>query len=190
MNKVTFGLSNVHYALATEGPDGSWTFGTSKRLPGAQEFASEIIGGETPVFGDDRILVVLYSRSGVKITLKLTEIDDEFKKDVLGYQADTHGNLIEVINSETKTFALGFEIQGDVKARRVWFYLCTASPAGESSKSKTESVEANALSLTITARPIQVGTSEITHAPSYAGSDNYATYLTSSPTLPVFTAGV
>ena len=44
-NKVTFGLTNVHYALATIVTDGSWTFGTPKRLVGAHEITTEIIGG-------------------------------------------------------------------------------------------------------------------------------------------------
>ncbi len=44
-NKVTFGLTNVHYALATQAADGSWTFATPKRLEGAQEITTEAIGG-------------------------------------------------------------------------------------------------------------------------------------------------
>ncbi len=44
-NKVTFGLTNVHYALATQTEDGSWTFGVPKRLEGAQEITTEAIGG-------------------------------------------------------------------------------------------------------------------------------------------------
>ena len=44
-NKVTFGLTNVHYALATQAEDGSWTFALPKRLEGAQEITTEAIGG-------------------------------------------------------------------------------------------------------------------------------------------------
>jgi phi13 family phage major tail protein len=120
-NKVTFGLTNVHYALATQAEDGSWTFATPKRLEGAQEITTEAIGGSTQVYADDKVIATLVSNSGTNVTLKFTEIDDVFKKDIFGVLEDTNGNLVEVVNGETKTFALGYEIQGDIKARRIWY---------------------------------------------------------------------
>ena len=48
-NKITFGLKNVHYSIAEEQSDGSWSFETPEKLPGAQEFSSDALGGTTPV---------------------------------------------------------------------------------------------------------------------------------------------
>lgn len=183
-NRVTFGLTNVHYALATLGTDGSWTFGTPKRLVGAQEITTEAIGGSTQVYADDKVIATLVSNSGTTVTLKFTEIDDEFKKDIFGFKTDSNGNFVEILNSETKTFALGYEIQGDVKARRIWYYLCTATPSGDSSKSKADSIEANAISLTITARPIEAGNNLILRVIASVGDTNYSTFLTTAPALP------
>jgi phi13 family phage major tail protein len=183
-NKVTFGLTNVHYALATQGSDGSWTFGTPKRLVGAQEITTEAIGGTTQVYADDKVIATLVSNSGTTVTLKFTEIDDDFKKDIFGFKTDNNGNFVEVINSDTKTFALGYEIQGDSKARRIWYYLCTATPTGDASKSKADSIEANAISITITARPIETGNHLILRVIASVGDSNYATFLTNQPVLP------
>ena len=113
-NKITFGLRNVHYALATFAED-TWTFDTPKDLIGAQEFSSELVGGTTQVYADDKIFHTLVSNSGATITLKLTELSDEFKKDIFGYALDSNNNLVEVVNADVKTFALGYEIQGDSK---------------------------------------------------------------------------
>ncbi len=55
-NIVTFGLKNVHYAKATQGTDGAWSFTTPSKLAGAQEFTSDIIGGSTPVYADDQVV--------------------------------------------------------------------------------------------------------------------------------------
>jgi hypothetical protein len=46
-NKVTFGLKNVRYALATQAEDGSWTFASLKRLEVAQEITTEAISDST-----------------------------------------------------------------------------------------------------------------------------------------------
>jgi phi13 family phage major tail protein len=183
-NKVTFGLTNVHYALATQGSDGSWTFSTPKRLVGAQEITTEAIGGSTQVYADDKVIATLVSNSGTTVTLKFTEIDDDFKKDIFGFKTDTNGNFVEIINNETKTFALGYEIQGDTKARRIWYYLCTATPSGDASKSKADSIEANSISLTITARPIEAGNNLILRVIASLGDTNYGNFLTSPPALP------
>ena len=185
-NKVTFGLTNVHYAIATQGSEGAWTFGTPKRLIGAQEITTEAIGGTSQVYADDKVIATLVSNSGTTVTLKFTEIDDEFKKDIFGFKTDSNGNFVEIINNDTKTFALGYEIQGDVKARRIWYYLCTATPSGDSSKSKGDSIEANSISLTITARPIEVGDYLILRVIANVGDTNYANFLSTSPALPEF----
>ena len=185
-NKITFGLTNVHYSLATQDVDGTWTFTLPKRLIGAQEITTEAIGGSTQVYADDKVIATLVSNSGTTVSLKFTEIDDEFKKDIFGFKTDTNGNIVEVINNETKTFALGYEIQGDSKARRIWYYLCTATPSGDASKSKADSIEANSISLAITARPIESGDNLVIRVIASVGDTNYTTFLTTAPALPTF----
>ena len=53
-NIVSFGLKNVHYSIATQANDGTWSFATPVALKGAQEFTSDIVGGSTPVYADDQ----------------------------------------------------------------------------------------------------------------------------------------
>ena len=108
-NKVTFGLKNVHYAIATPTEDDTWDFGTPKKLHGAQELSAEVIAGKTDVYADDKIVATLASSSGSNITLKLTELDDDFKCYILGFARDSNGNLVEIVNHRTKTFALGYD---------------------------------------------------------------------------------
>lgn len=186
MNKVTFGLTNVHYSMASQTEDGTWIFKDPVRLHGAQEFSAEIIGGSSQVYADDQVLSTLISNSGSTVTLKFTELEEQFKKDVFGYEEDEFKNLIEITNTDVKTFALGYEIQGDSKARRVWYYLCTATPIGSASKTKADSIEANSVSLVITARPIEVGTRLVLRRIAKIGDTNYTSFLTTKPTLPTF----
>lgn len=185
-NKITFGLSNVHYAIATLSAEGVFSWGSSKPLVGAQELTADIIGGKTEVYGDDQVIGTLISNSGKTISLKMSEISDEFKKDIFGWEVDSTGNLVEVTNSHVITFALGYEVQGDVKARRVWYYLCTATPVGDATKSKTDSAEPNSSTLSVTARPIEVGDKLVLRRIANKEDANYDTFLSVTPVLPVF----
>ena len=189
-NTVTFGLKNVHYAKATQDSDGLWTFETPAKLKGAQEFTSDIIGGSTPVYADDQVVATLNQNAGRTITLKVTELPDEFKTNVLGYKKLSNGNIVEVTNAPVVTFALGFEFQGDIKARRVWYFLCTVTPVSEATKSKAESVEANASTLNISARPIEAtGGYMVSHQVASKGDSNYETFFSSVPAIPEITGG-
>jgi len=182
-NKVTFGLKNVHYAVATPGEDDSWTYDDPKKLKGAQELTAEVISGKTDVYADDRILATLVSNSGSNISLKLTQVSDDFKVDVLGYERDANNNLVEIVNHRNKTFALGYEIQGDDKSRRVWYFLCTASPISDASKTQTESIEPNSVTLNITARSIEIGNLSVIRVISKYGDENYNDFFSSGPTV-------
>ena len=189
-NIVTFGLTNVHYAKATQATDGSWTFATPARLKGAQEFTSDIIGGSTPVYADDQVVATLNQNAGRTISLKVTELPDEFKTDILGYKKLDNGNLVEIANAPVVTFALGIQFSGDVKARRVWYYLCTVTPVSDGTKSKTESVEANATTLTITVRPIEANDDNLVNQITASKGDaNYDTFFATVPAIPSFNGG-
>ena len=95
---------------------------------------------------------------------------------------------VEITNAPVVTFALGVEFQGDVKARRVWYYLCNVTPINEATKTKSESIEANAITLNITVRPIAIDEENYTtHAIASKGDSNYNNFLTTAPTLPEVT---
>jgi phi13 family phage major tail protein len=189
-NIVTFGLTNVHYAKATQSTDGSWSFATPARLKGAQEFTSDIIGGSTPVYADDQVVATLNQNAGRTISLKVTELPDEFKTDILGYKKLENGNLVEIANAPVVTFALGIQFSGDVKARRVWYFLCTVTPVSDGTKSKTESVEANATTLTITVRPIEANADNLVHQITASKGDaNYDTFFATVPAIPNIDGG-
>lgn len=187
-NIVSFGLRNVHYAKATQADDGTWSFATPVALPGAQEFNSDVIGGSTTVRADDIVVAQLNQNGGRTLTLKVTELTDEFKIDILGYKKTAEGNLVEITNAPVVTFALGVEFQGDVKARRVWYYLCNVTPINEATKTKSESIEANAITLNITVRPIAIDEENYTtHAIASKGDSNYNSFLITAPELPEVT---
>ena len=189
-NIVTFGLTNVHYAKATQSTDGSWSFATPARLKGAQEFTSDIIGGSTPVYADDQVVATLNQNAGRTISLKVTELPDEFKTDILGYKKLENGNLVEIANAPVVTFALGIQFSGDVKARRVWYFLCTVTPVSDGTKSKTESVEANATTLTITVRPIEANDDNLVNQITASKGDaNYDTFVATVPAIPNIDGG-
>ena len=189
-NIVTFGLTNVHYAKATQATDGSWSFATPARLKGAQEFTSDIIGGSTPVYADDQVVATLNQNAGRTISLKVTELPDEFKTDILGYKKLDNGNLVEIANAPVVTFALGIQFSGDVKARRVWYFLCTVTPVSDGTKSKTESVEANATTLTITVRPIEANDDNLVNQITASKGDaNYDTFFATVPAIPNINGG-
>lgn len=184
-NKITFGLKNAHYSVATLGTDGSYTFATPVALPGAQEFSTDIVGGSTNVNADDQIVQTVNSLAGRTLSLKLTEIPESFKTSVLGYKKiSTTGNLVEVADAPTVTFALGFEIQGDANARRTWFYLCTVTPVSEASKTKADSIEVNSITLNITVRPIQAGSVSILKISADSSCSNYDDFLKNAPDVP------
>lgn len=182
MAHVTFGLKNVVYSLITDS-DGILKYGNVKKLEGAQEISIDALGSLTNVYADDILYATAYNKVGANITLKVTDISDEFKIDVLGYQKSKNGNLVEMVKNIPQPFALGYEIQGDEKNRRIWFVYCVASPLSESSKSKADSIEANSLTLNITACMVVKGENQIIKTVANTYDDNYATYLSVPPAI-------
>lgn len=129
MEKVKFGLSNVHYATVTETlTNGEYTyeFGNPVHIPGAVSLTLSV-SGDREVFRADNIdYYVSSSNSGYEGELEMAEFPDEFLGYALG-MSEANGVLIESANDTAHPFALLYQVEGDTKARRHVLYNCTAT---------------------------------------------------------------
>lgn len=152
MNKVKYGLKNVHYSVITENA-GTITYGTPVPVPGGVNLVANPKGEKTEFFADDVTYFIANSNQGYDGTLELALVPDQFKKDVLGWKEDSNGVLFEDSQAITKNIALLFEFSGDKKAtRHVFFNVNTARPNVEGT-TKGNSIEVKTETMNITAAP-------------------------------------
>jgi phi13 family phage major tail protein len=154
MNKVKFGLSNVHYAKITVGDDGSIKYGKPVKIPGAVNLSLDAEGDETSFYADNVKYYSSYANNGYSGDLEIADIPDSFRTDILGETKDANGAFIEKSDAEISPFALLYQIEGDQKGRRCVYYNTTVSrPSTEASTTEdSKEPKTDTLSITTTAR--------------------------------------
>ena len=152
MGKVKFGISNLHYAVATETENGV-TYGTPVAFPGAVSFSADPEGETTPFYADNIVYYQSVSNQGYSGSLEVAKIIDSFATAVLGQVIDTNGALVEKNDATNKKFALMFQIEEDDKARRVCYYNCTAQRPSTEANTIEDTIEPQTDTLDITMNP-------------------------------------
>lgn len=156
-NKVKFNLCNAHYATIKAGENGESTFGTPTALPGAVSISLDPNGEPESFYADGIEYYIINNNMGYDGDLELAMIPESFRTDILKEETDANKVLVENCNSETGSFALLFEFDGDVKKIRHVLYNCSASRPKIESKTNEESKEVQTETLTIKARPLASG---------------------------------
>lgn len=150
--KVKFGLKNVKYAKITY-VNGEETYGTPVSIPGAVSLTLKAKGDSNEFYADDNLYFASNTNQGYDGDLEFAELITAFKKDILGQVEDSNGALTENKDATFADFALGFEIQGDEKARRTWLYRCTPSRPDQEHKTLEGKKEPVTDKFTIKASP-------------------------------------
>lgn len=158
-NKVQFNLKNVHYAVITEGEDGSITFGTPVHVLGAVSLSLEPQGDVNPFYADGIVYYRSIANNGYNGDLEMAKFPDQMLQDVWGQTiTETEKVLIENSNVEPLPFALLFQIDGDKDNELYCMYNCMGTRPGIASDTNTESKEPKTQSSTITSSPMEDGT--------------------------------
>lgn len=154
-NKVKYGLSNVYYAKATISiVDGSATYGTPVRIPGAVNLSLDPQGELVPFYADNIKYYIVNNVAGYEGDLEIALIPDSFRTDILGDIADDNGVLVESTEAQASPFALLFQFEGDDKGTRHVMYNCTAARPSVSGATKEESTEVQTETLSLTCASI------------------------------------
>lgn len=151
-NTVKFGLKNVHYSKITM-TNGEEVYGTPVSIPGAVALSLSPKGETSEFYADDVVYFDSTSNLGYEGDLEIALIPDAFMKDILGFAEDSNGALVEDANATISAFALGFEIQGDSKARKTWLYNCKAGRPNNEGKTKENGKAPVTDKLSLTVKP-------------------------------------
>ena len=158
--KVMYGLSNVHYAKLTESTDPdtgvvTTSYGTVKKWPGAVNIQLDPSGNPTFFSADNIAYYALSNNRGYEGDYESAAIPEDVQINEMGRVKDQNGLIVETDKDEISYFALMFEFETDISARRYCFYkVCLAQRPSVASETvdvnsdlavKTESVKFRAV---------------------------------------------
>ena len=131
--------------------NGSATYGTPVRIPGAVNLSLEPQGDRDPFYADDVEYFVSISNTGYEGDLEIALVPESFEKDVLKAIEDTKKVLFEEVSPEIVHFALLFQFAADKKNIRHCFYNCTAMRPTVEGETKGENIEPKTETLSLRA---------------------------------------
>lgn len=189
-NKVTFGLRNVHIAFKDESAVDQPAWETPIKVPGAVRWSPEVQGDSNTFYADDTDYFVITANNGYTGELEMANVPDEVLAEMLGWQIDDNGMLVELSDAIPKRFAIMGEVQGDKRSRRFVYYDCQATRPAKERTTKGESIEPNTDVLSMNVSPIEVDGRMIVKGDIELSDTNAAAFNSffTSVYLPTFTA--
>lgn len=184
VNKVQFGISQVHTAAVTE-TLGVTTYETPTKIPGAVSMTATPNNTEVKFEADnDPNYFATFANDGYGIELAMALVPDDFKVSFLGYKKDEAGLIAEDTAAVTKPLALLFQIDGDTESVRCVYYKCV--PGRPTLSPKTgKTPEAQTVPITV-GKPV-----DSNYSFAYARkSENPAAYEAWFTTVQKYTEGV
>lgn len=174
-NKVEFGLSNVHVAFLDEA---TGTYAAPVAVAGAVKLSLAPEGDESPFYADNIEYFTATANQGYKGDAEMALLPDAVLAEMLGWDTDDNGVLVEIADGIQKPFALLFEVDGDANKKRFAYYKCLAARPQNEHGTKTKSIEPSTQTLSITVSPIEIDDKLVVRGSAEPTADAYDAWYT------------
>jgi phi13 family phage major tail protein len=152
----TPGDTGVTVGSSTAVTAGTTGWGVPTAIPGAVRWTPTAQGQETTFRADNGPYFVVTSNNGYTGELEMALVPDAIQAEMLGWEIDDNGALIEIANATPKPFALMGQVEGDERNRRFVYYDSYASRPAKEQRTKGETIEPNTDVLNLTVLPIEI----------------------------------
>lgn len=156
MDKVKFGIKNVHVFPIISETNGVPTYDSAIAIPGTVSLSLDKQGDTNDFYADNIKYYTSVANNGYAGSLTVAVIPDEFRTKILKYLTDDNGVLVEDI-AEPKHFAMTFEEDGDQTGTKFVLYNGTASRPNLDKSTTTDSKEPSTQELEVSFAPLSSG---------------------------------
>ena len=156
MDKVKFGIKNVHVFPIVSETNGVPTYDSAIAIPGTVSLSLDKQGDTNDFYADNIKYYTSVANNGYSGSLTVAVIPDEFRTKILKYLTDDNGVLVEAI-AEPKHFAMTFEEDGDQTGTKFVLYNGTASRPNLDKSTTTDSKEPSTQELEVSFAPLSSG---------------------------------
>lgn len=175
-NKVTFGLEKVHIAFFDDQATDQPAWKTPVAIPGAVRWTPTAVGEASTFYADNTAYFAVTANNGYTGELEMANVPDAVLAEMLGWEIDENGALIEIADAIPKHFALMGQVQGDKRNRRFVYYDCVASRPAKERTTKNESITPTTDVLNLTISPIEIDDKMIVKGDLELSDTNQAAY--------------
>ena len=172
----TPGATGVTVGASTNVAAGATGWGVPTAIPGAVRFTPTAQGQESTFYADNGPYFVVTANNGYTAELEMALVPDSVLVEMLGWEIDSNGMIVEIASGVPKRFALLGQVEGDDKNRRFVYYDCQASRPAKEEKTKGETIEPNTDVLNLTIFPIEIGGKDIPKGVMELSATNTAAY--------------
>lgn len=138
---IRIGLKNLHYAIITENPDGTLTYGTPIKIPGISKAGINPNVDSGTFFGDDGPMETASSMGQIDLELEVADIPMEDLAALLGHTIDENGIVLHSSDDVPPWVAIGFQsLKSNGKYRYIWLLKGKFREPEEDFETKGESV--------------------------------------------------
>lgn len=152
-NKIKYGLSKIHYAVATDNGTGTLTYAAPVEIPGARSLTLSASGDSTDWYADNVDYFSTTANNGYEGSFEVARLPESFRTDVLGEIHDVAGFYYEKADTTPKEFALLFEFKGDNHPTAYALYRCVVTRPDVSGSTQESSIEPQSETVNIKALP-------------------------------------
>lgn len=157
MDKVKFGIKNVHIFPIESMVSGVPTYGNVINVPGAVSFSMGAQGEINKFYADNIVYYQSSANNGYEGDLTLALIPEEVYEKIFGQVPDANGVMTENAAIEAKAFAMTFEEDGDQTGTKFVLYNCTATRPTKELNTIEDNKTPVTQALTVSAVPLQNG---------------------------------